>query len=376
MQVTYTPFYHAKDGEFTALSHAKSQHLNGVLPLFEIGPFTEKMAGLVRYKNEPAPKIAYLDWVANWINQVLPERPVMVDTFAWQLDLRTETNEVPVIYAMNSLLERGLSVIPVVGVDRWADEDYQFALKALDSTDFPAWALRLQIDEIEDAIDPDHFLESIEEIMMGLGLPPTQVGLLMDFGDVSKSDNQTMIDSASRVLDLLQDQSFRFFSLVGCSMPAMVTDAVKKPNTEAVVKRREMTAWRALREKYKHLPVVLGDYGIRGPSSSDVQNPHINGKIRHTFEGGYFVARGQSKIKDDGKQMYRLAQTVASSPYFQGPSFSWGDQQLYRRAMQEKKVGPGGSNCWIKFDTSHHLAWVVQELATVEHALSAVPAVV
>ncbi|MDZ4377190.1 MAG: hypothetical protein U0973_03390, partial [Xanthomonadaceae bacterium] len=91
------------------------------------------------------------------------------------------------------------------------------------------------------------------------------------------------------------------------------------------------------------------------------------------YQNAFFVARGQSVQKDDGTQMYRLANIVASSPHYQGPDFSWGDSELYRRAIREKKVGPGNSNSWIKFDTSHHMAWTVLEVAEVEHALAAVP---
>lgn len=373
MQVSYTPFFHAKDGEFCALQHATAAHLDRVLPLFEIGRFTEKMGELARYKNSSAPKIAYLDWVSDWVKAVLDDRTVMIDTIAWKHNERTESGEVPAVYAVNGLRERGLAVVPVVGVDRWEDADYQFALKSLSLDDHPIWALRLQSDEIEDAADPEHFLSSIKDIIVSLGLREDQVAILLDFGDVARMGASHIVEASSRVLDLLGGLGFRLFSVVGCSMPPMITEAVKKPNSEAVLKRQELAAWRTLRGKYRTLPITLGDYGVRGPSSSDVQNKHINGKIRYTIEDGYYIARGQSRMHDDGQQMYRLALTVASSAYFLGPEFSWGDDQLYRRAVRADKVRPGSPNCWIKFDTSHHLAWVGREIAAIEHALAAIP---
>lgn len=44
MQVSYTPFLHAKDGEFCALAKSKVSHLKGMLPLFEVDAFTELTA--------------------------------------------------------------------------------------------------------------------------------------------------------------------------------------------------------------------------------------------------------------------------------------------------------------------------------------------
>ncbi|MCU1090003.1 beta family protein [Stenotrophomonas maltophilia] len=376
MRVTYTPFYHAKDGEFCALSKAEPGHKEGLLPLFEIGRFTDKMGELKRYRDETAPKVSYLNWVADSVQTVFPARMVMVDTFAWKIKERLETGEVPIAYAINALLEREQPVIPVVGVDRWDDPDYQFALKSLSSEDLPIWALRLQSDEIEDAIDEDHFLESIDEILQGLGLSSSNVGLLFDFGDVSKKDSDLIVEQSERIFALVADYNFKFFSVVGCSMPASVTQAAKLPNTQAVLPRKEMIAWRSLRAAHLDLPIAYGDYGVRGPSSTDAPNPHINGKIRYSIQDAFFVARGQSKVYENGEQMYRLANIVASSPHFLGPHFSWGDKEIHRRAVREKKVGPGNANSWVKIDSSHHLAWVAAEVAAVEHALSATPVLV
>ncbi|CAD0353627.1 beta family protein [Xanthomonas hortorum] len=376
MQVSYTPFLHAKDGEFCALAKSKVSHLKGMLPLFEVDAFTELTAKVARYKHSPTPKMTYLNWIADQIEEVMPFGPVMVDAFAWKHYERIESNELPVAFMVNALMEREVSVIPVVGLDRWDDPEYQFSLKSLDIDSLPMWALRLQTDEIEDAIDPGHFLGRIDEVLRGLGLNAGQLGLLVDFGDVCKKDPQVLVDLSARVLTLVDGLGLPFISIVGCSMPPSINEAVKKPNSQAVVMRKEMVAWRQLRQMFRQFPIVFGDYGVRGPRSSSAPNPNVNGKIRYTIENGAFIARGQSKAKDDGEQMYRLSQLVVSSPHYMGAAFSWGDQEIHRRAIREKKVGPGGANCWIKFDTSHHLAWVAQEVAAIEHELAATPALV
>ena len=373
MHVSYTPFFHAKDGEFTALRHSSKEQRAVTLPLFEIGRFTEKKRQQARFKDDTAPICSYLSGLVNSICDVFPSGPVMVDTFSWQLEETTETGEVPVAFAINALLERDRAVVPVVGLDRWESPEYQLALKSLDPEDFSAWSIRLDSADIEDAADSKHFLDRMEEVLQGLGLTTKQVGVLLDFGDVTGKTIEQIEEQAVRVLNLLGPSGYRFFSMVGCSMPPSINLAVQNPNSEGAIARKEMLAWRNVRSANPALPIAYGDYGVRGPTSSDIQNPHINGKIRYSFQNAFFVARGQSVQKDDGTQMYRLANIVASSAHYLGPNFSWGDSELYRRAVREKNVGPGNPNNWIMFDTSHHLAWVVLEVAEVVHAFTAAP---
>lgn len=380
MRVSYTPFFFAKEGEFMALQHAPKEQRAVMLPLFEIGPFTEKMREQAKYRNLSAPICAYIHNIANDIRDSLPSAAVMVDTVQWQLHETTETGEVPVVYAINALQEREQPVVPVVGLDRWESPEYQLALKTLSIDEEATWAIRLDASDIEDAADPEHFLERVEEVVQGLGLLARQVGFLMDFGDVFGKDINHIEIQANRVLQVLGGGGYQFFSVVGCSMPSTINLAVKEHNSDAVLPRKEVMAWKRLRVAHRKLPLAYGDYGVRGPQSSDIPNPYTNGKIRYTIEDAFFVVRGETR-QGDSEQMYRLANEVASSKHYQGPDFSWGDKELYRRAVREdigklkpKIIGPGGSSEWIQFDTSHHVAWVHVEIAATEHALNAAPA--
>jgi len=380
MRISYIPFFHAKEGEFVALQNAPKEQRAAMLPLFEIGPFTEKMREQAQYRNHITPVCAYLHNIADAIVSSFSGGPVMVDTAVqWQLNETTETGEVPVAYAINALHERDQPIIPVVGLDRWELPEYQLAMKSLGVGDDATWAIRLDSSDIEDAAEPEHFLERVQDVMQGLGLLSRQVGFLMDFGDLTGKTVEQIEILANRVLQLLGPDGYQFFSLAGCSMPATIDQAVKKHNTEAVLQRKEMLAWQRLRARHRNLPLAYGDYGVRGPGSSDVPNKHTNGKIRYTIQNAFFVVRGESR-QTDSQQMYRLANVVASSQHYQGPGFSWGDKELYRRAIREnigkrrpKTIGPGGSNEWIQFDTSHHMAWVLVEVAAIEHALTAQP---
>lgn len=380
MRVTYTPFLHAKDGEFAAVAATPADQRDLLLPLFELPPFTDKVRALVAYRHAPQPIAAYLQDKTGEVAQAFAGRPVMVDTNHWTETDTTETGELAVTYAIQALRDRGHPVVPVVGLLRFDEsEEYRLALQSVAFEGEPTWALRLDASDMEDAADPDHFIERINGVLQGLGVMPKHMGVLMDFEDVSGQPTDGIVTTAERVLQLLGPSGFQFFSLIGCSMPATINLAVKKHNSEGTVTRKEMLAWRRLRAAYPQLPLAFGDYGVRGPRSSDAPNPYTNGKIRYTIENQYFIVRGEPRKADD-EQMHTLAAKVAASAHYLGPDFSHGDRQLHLRAVRTmvgkrvlKLIRPGGTTSWIEFDTSHHLAWLHRELLAAEHAIHAVP---
>lgn len=298
MRVVYTPFLHAKEGEFEAMQHVPIAERNVMLPLFEIGPFTDKVRAQARYRDLAEPVAAYLHKKADEIVHAYPQQPVMVDTARWAETEATETGELAITYAIQALRDRGQPVVPVVGLVRWESEEYRLALKALPFNGEPTWALRLDTADMEDAADPEHFLDRVEDVMHGLGVQPKNMGILMDFEDVSGHVLvDTLVTLADRALRLLGPSGYQFYSLVGNSMPPSVDKAVKKHNSDGSVPRKEMLAWRQLRAAHRHLPLAFGDYGVRGPRSSDTPAPNTNGKIRHTFEDQFYIVRGERRKK-------------------------------------------------------------------------------
>ena len=125
-----------------------------------------------------------------------------------------------------------------------------------------------------------------------------------------------------------------------------------------------MLLWKNARQQYPTCQIFFGDYGVRGPSTGDVGYGNTNAKIRYTIDDEYFIVRGHVIRKPlGGFQHCGLAQTLIDSGRYLGPGFSWGDSEIQRCANQE--IG-GGSTTWIKIDTSHHVAYVVAEIAEFE----------
>lgn len=373
MSPSYLPILKAKPGEFRALSHTEPRRKREMLPLFEVARMGENTRKAKRFQHVPHLTCAYLDEVAENIAQVWAGRQALADAFHWRHDARTETGEHVVPYLYARLSELGVGVIPVVGYDRWDSPSYRLAMKGIPLRGDAYYCLRLDSHAIDDAEDPEYFLERIVEIVNELGVTAGECAVLIDFGDVTAVSVEKLIAQSATILDILVPMGFRFYSCAGCSLPPSIDGAVRKENSTGRVLRKEMLVWQALRASYPLVSWLFGDYGVRSPNAADdVISPHTNGKIRHTIPSEFFVARGHSMQKaDKGAQMYKLADLIVNSPHYLGPNFSWGDAQILE--CSEGKF-PGNSTTWIAIDTSHHSAWVIQEIAEFESKVTRFPA--
>ncbi|WP_043739826.1 beta family protein [Thioalkalivibrio nitratireducens] len=369
MRPTYIPILKAKKGEFDALSHLHSTHAERIQPLFELPKLGHSVRRAKRFENSTAITEAYLDEVAQHVARVRKGMPVFLDMFHWAPNARTEGGEHVLSYASNALESLGVAVSPVIGYDRWDDLEYQQALRQMRPTQGRYYCLRLDSSAIEeDFLDPPFFEGRLVEIMTTIGISASECAVLVDFGDVTGKPIPHLQDGLERALELLFSKGFMYFALAGCSLPPVINQIVKDQDSERMVLRRELVAWRSIRTIHPSVPLVFGDYGVRGPNSNDeVIAPHRNGKIRYTTDQHYFVARGHSmQQRDKGKQYHRLAAIVATSGYYCGERFSWGDGELLRCSLGEF---PGNATTWIGIDTNHHIVSVLSEILEFERQL-------
>ncbi|MBK8972362.1 MAG: beta family protein [Hahellaceae bacterium] len=371
MAANYLPIYKAKPGELEACANAKKMHDRRMLPLFEVCRIGKSIRNAARFKGSNALTCAYLDEVAQQIADVRKGRMVLIDAYQWNPDSLTETGEHVLPYIYSRLESLGVSVIPVIGYDRWESPVYRIAMQGVEISTEGYFCLRLDSHAIEDAADPEFFEEQVLRILNDLSIEPAHCAILIDFGDVTAVSIEDLGNQAERVMQVLAPMGFKYFSTAGCSLPTSIDAAVKKQNTTGKVLRREMLLWQAMRVGYPDLKWLFGDYGVRGPNTAeDMISPNTNGKIRHTIGQNYYVVRGHSmKEGDKGAQMYKLAKTVVESTHYMGKDFSWGDARILACS---NGVFKGNSTQWIAIDTSHHLAWVVAEVEEFELRVGAV----
>lgn len=370
MPTNYVPILKAKLGELQALAESKKIHSRKLLPMFEvcrIGDGTRKAA---RFRDSTALTCDYLDETAARIASVRGGKRALFDAFQWPANSETETGEHIVPYLHSRLVALGVKAVPVIGYDRWDSHEYRMALQGIELGPLDFYCLRLDSHAIDDSDDAPYFEERLLEILNDMDLEPSRCAALIDFGDVTGASLEHLVNKATQMLLVLAPLGFKFIATAGCSLPPSIDLAVGKPDTNGKVVRKEMLLWQTMRAEFPKLRWKFSDYGVRGPNSAeDIISPHTNGKIRHTIDQKYFVVRGHSvQLPGKGAQMYKLAETVVASPYFMGEGFSWGDARILACSREEFK---GNATDWIAIDTSHHLAWVTEEVEEFEMKVAA-----
>ncbi|MDV0436746.1 beta family protein [Xanthomonas sacchari] len=368
MAPTYLPILKSLTSEYEASKHLNAAHAAVIHPLFDVPVISENRQKAKKYQNSFTPEADYLDEVAESIAKYWKGDLVLADAFNWAPDATVETGEHALSYLYASLKGQGVTVAPVVGYDRWDDPIYQLAMRGLDLSGAPYVCLRLEASAVEDAAEPDIFHERMQEMLEDMQLSPAECAVLLDLGDLTSKPLIEITSDAARVLELLSEYGFRYIATAGSSMPKSVDLAVKKKDSTAKVIRKEMLLWQALRTEFSGAPLVFGDYGVRGPGSNDaIRNPNANAKIRYTCDKAFLVSRGHSVAGGWALQMQAVAAEIANAQEFL-PGFSWGDQ-----AIADCSNGlpvKNGHGKWIAYDTSHHLAFVVEEVREFERVLA------
>lgn len=358
---SYIPILKAKKAEFEALSHLPKFSSDKFIPFFEIPRITGNIQNAKRFKDSTHLTQDYLNEIIEGIVENRSGQDVFIDIFRWAPNANIESGEHVLNYAYRRLMSQGVSVNPVIGYDRWDDMEYQRSLCEIEVSPDQYYCIRLDTFAIEDVIDTEFFNERIDDILDTLSISPAECSILIDFGDVTNIPIGEIQYKLENVITVILPRGFKYISLTGCSMAKSIDLAVKDTDSEGMVDRREMIAWQATRLENPDIPLVFSDYCIRNPSSMDeVIAPHANGKIRYTINKKYFVVRGHSlQLGNKGAQHYRLAQKLIDSGYYQGQTFSWGDQRIMSCSKEEFKGNPAN---WIAIDTNHHIKAVLAEI--------------
>lgn len=83
--------------------------------------------------------------------------------------------------------------------------------------------------------------------------------------------------------------------------------------------------------------------------------------IRYTTEDVWLILKGKN-LKDYGyKQFHDVSKSLLTNAVYSGPEFSSGDR--YIRDCANRVVSSGNLTTWRRVGTSHHIAYVTQQIA-------------
>lgn len=363
MDTKYVPILRAMKGDAEAINRAKPVLLGRVLPLFDVPKPGDR--GKQRANRPQKSTAAVLDNAIKVVASVRGVPGVMVDAFQWLPGDTTEDGEHVVEYFVSGLRSSGMRVIPVIGYDRWESPPYQAALQRVIDEDGQLVCVRFDSEATGDAREPKYFAEQVRRMLAAFDLEPERCVAVLDFGDVCSRTVDELIADGRALLNALAPMRFGTYATAGSSMPPIITKAVGRPGTTAIIDRKEMFAWEALKRAFPDITLVFGDYGVRGPRAVEAPVSNANGKIRHTIQRRFFIARGSPlNAPPYYEQNFALARKVADSQHFLGEAFSWGDAQIAAASRRERSCG--SAQTWVTIDTNHHVAFAVLEVLEFE----------
>lgn len=360
----YVPILKGKQGELDAIRETSRKVRERFTPLIEIPPIPPKY---IDGQDEPVPakNIAeHVNDVANsFVKALGADDPVLVDGFYIEEE-QTLEGDIEPIERFFELLRGRAKCIPVTGLDRV--QEYGAAIKNILSTDDRGCCLRLVEEDLEGMSDLE---PQIKSLLKFLDIDAPKVHLLLDFGPAvpSRSALPYQINALPRLKD------WRTLTISSSSFPANLENVAR--NSLEELERKEWSVWTSLRAKRKTLGRIptFGDYAINHPEliEIDPRLMRMSPNIRYTAELNFVIAKGEAypRKKESTKkaglapsdQYPKLAQRIIDHPSWRGRKFSWGDAFI-EECSQKKRVGSATN--WRAVGTCHHIASVVQQIAS------------
>lgn len=361
----YVPILKGKQGELDAIRESPAPVGEAFTPLIEVPPIPPKY---VEGEDDPIPAKSIASHVADVAAKLADSLgtawPFFIDGFYIEEDDKLEDGSEPVAALFSALRHAKLKFIPAIGLDRVAD--YAESVKAAIEVDGRGCCLRLLESDLESLAE---LKPQVESLLAFLGVGATEADLLVDFGP--KVPSRAALPYQVNALPLLEQ--WRSFTVASSCFPENMEGVAQ--NSIFEFERLEWVTWAFLRAKRQTLVRMpaFGDYAINHPELSEI-DPRImrmSPNIRYTAPSTFVVAKGEAyprkkdarkKIGAEASVQYpRLAKMVMNHPSWQGEKFSWGDAFI---EACSRKACVGSPTNWRAVGTSHHIAFVVRQLAS------------
>ncbi len=351
----YVPILKGKDGEYGALESMSSEEKERITPLIEIPPVPWDHTNDVLEKT--------IDQHLLKVDRKLEKswgmhQPFFVDLMWISERERMSDGTHPVAHVFSRVRLRALKAIPVTGLIR--TDDYQMACREIIETDKRGVCLRLQKDDFD---GQDTLETAVTKLLGSLRVSPTDTDLVLDLGSLHpETGEESSIDVVSLVKSIPFPRKWRSVVLAATGFPV---DLMGLPPSEiSTVRRLEWALWCSIASdtRIARTP-TFGDYAIAHPQPPEV-DPRLmrpSASIRYTSEDVWLILKGKN-LRDHGyKQFHDVSKILLKNAAYSGPEFSWGDR--YIKDCANRLVSSGNLTTWRKVGTSHHIAYVMQQIA-------------
>jgi hypothetical protein len=351
----YVPCLRWKQGEYLAIQKLSDIEKKVTTPLIEvpeIGYDFEKQSNSKTIDAHLAP-------FAKRVVEKWGKLPCFIDMKLIDDDERMSNSDHPVNFIFNELLNLNFNAIPVTGIDR--NDIFQKEIKKVVEKDNLNICLRVTIEKIA----RESFQSKLEKLLKLFGLDSNEVHFILDLG----TPNFLPLDSFARliqkiIIDLPHLANWKTFTILATSFPESMGVINKGICT---IPRYEWQLYRKLITKLNSINTRLpsfGDNAIANPKVLTVDMRIVSpaATIRYTVDDNWCIVKGESIRKGKKyKQFHELCQLLISSKYFDGPTFSYGDN--YIKLCAEKNKTSGNLTTWRKIGTNHHIIKVIRDIA-------------
>lgn len=360
----YVPIVRAKQGEFHALRGLSDSIRDTLTPLIELPPIAwDPEDG----DADPAVADPSIAGVAKKVEDSWgSDRFLFLDLGFVPSSIALGGGVHPVEVVFQDARSRSLKAIPVTSPGR--DDDFQNAIGNAVAQDQQGICIRLGNEDFDDV---NAAIEETTQLLAQFGIGPSEADLILDFGEVTADQTGPMILAAVAVINSIpQIDDWRTLTWAGTAFPSVQNYAANTLNTSA---RGEWAIWQGLDKRSDSLPRTpsFADYTINGVQSDyDASAAYFRSSpnLRYTADTDFLIWKARHP-RHGHDQFNGICRLVVARPEFKGAAFSEGDGYIARCASEED--GPGNATTWRKVGVSHHLAAVVDQIASLPSSSTA-----
>lgn len=349
----YQPILKGKKAEFDAWQNVSGTRRLSAIPLFELvvkdrtdsdlGAFRDRLLGSAHKGDTVAVDIHALGSGA----------------------VESTTNLRPYSWLVRELQASGVKIRPVV----YLDDDLVLARDALAASLANGQLMVLRIGGRNGDPAPANDDESLKQFCTSIGVAPTAVHLLIDFGGIYGSDIGSLQRLANSYLNWASaNGTWATVTLAAGAFPAQITALAK--STANMVPRLDGALWNLVRPTSPVPDLHFGDYGIRHPELPDSGFGGPLPNLRYATTTDWIVWREAKHKKYPNGSFYTVCAGVVALPQYAGPSYSWADAVIAAKAACQPGPAPGAGTGaeWITYGMNRHLEFVIDRLTTLRVA--------
>lgn len=352
----YVPILKWKRGEYRAVGFLTAAQKLGLTPLFDLPhlDFDPPAGSTV----DPVFD-ANLDKVAaqaeaNWGR----DSPAFFDLGLLNPAALYRGTQHPVERFLADCASRGVKAVPVTGVGR--APAYSRAVADGAKLHATGLCIRLSAEEVEAA----SLASSLGSFLDEAGVGPGECDLVVDLS-ITPTQPALVAAGLARIIGSLpQLASWRTLTVASGAFPQTLSAF---PVGTHRLPRADRSLWMALRSHSPTRLPTFGDYGVSHPILTALPQAAINVSVslRYTTPSDWELYRGQGNLTPLGggnAQFTAHARTLVAGSLYRGPAFSQGDACLDQIA--NGSAPPGNPETWLRIAVNHHLAHVVDALAS------------